>query len=135
MKKFLSLIAVVAVVFSLAVGVTSCSKSPDKVADENIENALKEISLPRTLRDSSVVTDVTYVDKELAFRIEIDKDKFSKVEADTLRKVTLEKLHSGLFPRKLVNYMIQAGASAKYIYVCENDSVMFTFSNEVIKNF
>jgi len=112
---------------------TGCKKDKASQADQNIQDAVANVELPHKLNDATTVTAIYYKDKILTFRNETPSDTLAALNVDSMRSITLHKLRTGLFPRNLINNVVAAGASIRYIYVADSDSVMFSFSSEEFK--
>ncbi len=112
---------------------TGCKKDKASQADKNIQDAVANVELPHKLNDATTVTAIYYKDKILTFRNETPSDTLAALNVDSMRSITLHKLRTGLFPRNLINNVVAAGASIRYIYVADSDSVMFSFSSEEFK--
>lgn len=113
---------------------SACKKDEAQEADTRIEKAVTGLSLPQKLNDGvTTLTDCYYSDKVLVFRNEVPKEKLAALDVDASRTKTLENLKGGLLPRNLVQNLIKADASVKYIMVCGNDSVSYTFTAAELK--
>lgn len=132
MKKLLC-IATALVICLFSISLTSCKNGKIAKADKNIENAVAGLSFPQTLNDGSKLTDCTYIDKVLTFTCDVDKKTFKEVKKDGYKEKTLERLKSGLYPRNLIDNVVAAEASIKYIFTNGDDSVEFTFFPDDLK--
>lgn len=123
--------ALLVAVFSFSM--PSCKKDKSKEIDRQLSAAVSGLTFPQKLNDNTTLIGCTYADKVLKFRCEVNKDQYSAMNADSKRAETLEKLRTGLFPRNLIKNVVKANASITYVYKCDNDSMMFTFSPADLK--
>lgn len=126
------------ILFALSVSAflsASCGKDRATLADEHLAQAVDALSFPQELKDGSKLVSLAYSDKELGFRIEVSKEKYSRIAADSanFRNETIERLRTGLFPRNLIDNVVAAGASLRYVYVSGEDSVMYSVSTDELK--
>lgn len=121
----------VALVCILTLG--ACKKDKAEIADKNIEKAVSQLTLPQELKDGITLTNCSYKDKELTYRLELPKDKLDKLDVDQSRAKTLENLKGGLLPQNLVNNIVAANASIQYIMVCDKDSVAYKFTSQELQ--
>lgn len=126
MKKFLAIFSLVAlVVMTFSFG--SCRKDPAAKADEAIEKVINSQIYPQTQPDGSVVTKVTYENKVLTYNFDVDKKTFDKVSKDSYRESLLNDLRTNSAKQKLVNKVIEAQGSIRYIYNYDGKTVDFIF--------
>lgn len=133
MKKIFSILLTMVVAMTFTMSLQSCKKDPAKIADENIRKSVSTLVFPQDLKETGKLVGLDYTDKVLTFRIEIDQDKLRSMNVDTVRSQTLRSLKTGLFRRNLIDNVNKAGASVKYIYVNDSDSVSFSFTPEELK--
>ena len=134
MKRLIYLAGILALVFVVSAPFASCKKDKAEIASQQLAAAVEKIQLPKELNSSTTLTECYYSDKTLTFRCEVDKKAFQKIEADKAKNKTLGQLSTGLFPRNLVNHVIDADASIRYIFVNDNDSVTFLFTADELAN-
>lgn len=118
-----SLVALVAMTFSFA----SCRKDPSVKADEAIEKVINSQIYPQTQPDGSVVTKVTYENKVLTYNVDVDKKTFDKISKDSYREILFNDLRTNSTKQKLVNKIIEAQGSIRYIYNYNGKTVDFIF--------
>ena len=130
MKKAIRIAALLAVgVVMLIPTVVSCKKNnPEQDAELGLVKVLEEISLPDTLRDGSILTNCTFIDKTLTYRIEIDKSTFKNLNADKMKGKALDNLTKGLFSKNLLEVVSKAKGSIKFVMVSGNDSIVQSYS-------
>lgn len=133
MKRLFRIFIILSVILFGSINIVSCKKDKGVVADKHLTEAVQGLTFPQTLNDGTKLTNCYYKEKVLTFRCELDKDKLSKMDVEQYRANTLERLKTGLFPRNLIKNVTDAGASIRYIYVNENDSVMFSFTSDELK--
>lgn len=133
MKKIFSILFTLVVAMAFTMSLQSCKKDPAKIADENIRKSVSTLVFPQDLKETGKLVGLDYTDKVLTFRIEIDQDKLRSMNVDTVRSQTLRSLKTGLFRRNLIDNVNKAGASVKYIYINDSDSVSFSFTPEELK--
>ena len=111
----------------------SCKRNKAATAEENINKDIAGLTFPQKINPTTTLTACYYRDKTLTFRNETSADTLAQINVDSLRKVTLHNLRTGLFPRQLILNVIDAGASIQYIYAHDKDSVMFSYTTEELK--
>lgn len=113
---------------------SGCKKEDKtKKYDLEIELAIAGIKLPQKLNDNSSLTECYYNKKTLNYRMEISKERLAEMKIAEKRSDTAEKLRTGIMPRALVQKLIQAEASVRYVYFNDNDSVILIISPEDLK--
>lgn len=117
----------------LSISMSGCKKNESDKADKRIVEAVSKLKLPQKLNSVTTLTDCSYGDKMLTYRLETTSDTLASMNVDSRRAVTLENLRTGLLPQNLIANLVSAGASVRYIYVCGKDSVLFTFAPEELK--
>lgn len=127
MKRFVSscLLAVAAVGFMMG----GCAQDKSKLADKTLAKGVEGVQeqLPHKLKDGTTLVAVDYNHKVLTYRIETSKDTLDAIKLDTLRNKTLERLNS-LLNRKMVNNIVDAQATVKYVLMSGTDSVVYIFN-------
>lgn len=126
MKKFIAIFSLVALL-AMSCTLGSCRKDPAAKADEDIVNVINSQIYPQTQPDGSVVTNVTYDNKVLTYNFDVDKKTFNKVSKDSYRETLLNDLRTNVAKQKLVNKIIEAQGSIRYIYNYNGKSVDFIF--------
>lgn len=133
MKKTIPVILVLLVSAIAAFTFAACSKDRAAEADVRITRAVSGLTFPQELKDGSKLVGVDYGDKRLSFRIEVEKAAFKAIDNDKTRANTLERLRTGLFPRNLIENVIAAGAGVRYVYICGEDSIEYSYSPDELK--
>lgn len=123
MKKFISFIAIVSLLFYFSF--SSCTKDESKDAAANITKAVTGLSFPQQLKDGSSLTACSFDNNVLTFVCEVDAKRFKNIETENLKSHTTQQLKTGLFPRQLINQVVKAKATIKYVYVNGSDSISY----------
>lgn len=135
MKKNI-LITLCVALMTVLVGLTSCKdKKAAEVAkyDAQIEQKVASYSFPQKLNDNSSLTSMTYQNKILTYKVEVNKDRLAEMKVEEKRAKTLDNLQKQLLPNNLVTVLLKANASVQYVYYNEQDSVSFIFTPEDLK--
>ncbi len=115
----------------------ACDKTKDSTKDldleEQIEEAVKNMKLPRKINDNTTLVGCTYKDKVLTYRNEVSTQVLAGINADSLKDSTLRRLRSESMPAKLTKALIKTESSVRYIYVAGNDSIMFEYPCDELK--
>lgn len=114
--KFIKNLAIVATLIS-AMSIASCGKSA-----EEADKQLTELAASSSSKDPSV----SYQDKTLTYRYNVESSVYSRINPDSLKAKTLRELQS-VGNRNLVKTLTDAKATVKYVYVCDKDSITFGF--------
>lgn len=131
MKGWFGLIIVV--MFVICPGCKTNSK--DNRIDNQIEATIASTTLPKKLGDgSSYLTECYYLDRTLTYRIKTDKNTLAKMKVEDKSSATLEKMKSGLLTKHLVDMLSKVGASARYIYYNDGDSLCIVLSSVDLQN-
>lgn len=69
----------------------------------------------------------------LSFRIEVSQDQIQAINTDSLKSQTINSLKTGLFPRQLMENIINADATVRYVYVCDQDSISIPITAAELK--
>ncbi len=132
MKSFFSVFLILCFISGLMAG--GCKREDkNKKYDVEIETAVAGLKLPQKLNDNSNLTECYYKKKTLTYRMEISKERLAKMKIAEKRAAIAETLRSGILPQILVQKLIKADASARYVYFNENDSVILIISPEDLK--
>lgn len=118
---------------AVLVTATGCVKNKEAEATSKIEKAVSAIKLPEKLNATTTMVGCYYQDKTLTFRNEVEAGTLERINADSLKSSTLDRLRNGLFPRELTSALIESKSSVRYIYVCNSDSIMFSFTPDELK--
>lgn len=120
-------------VMMLSILMTGCIRSEKSKADTRISEAVAKLKLPQKLNNITTLTKCSYSDKMLIYCLETTSDTLTSMDVDARRALTLENLRTGLLPQNLISNLVAAEASVRYIYVCDKDTVSFTFSPDELK--
>lgn len=95
----------------------SCESKTEK-ADKELAN----LAASNKSQDPSV----TYKAKTLTYRYTVAPETYTRINPDSLKAKTLGEL-SSVTNHKLVKTLTEANANVQYVYVCDSDSIAFTF--------
>lgn len=125
--------AAVMLLLAMTVGMSGCKKTQKNDAASQIEKQIKGLTFPQTLKDGSTLTALYYQDGVLTYRMEIDKEKFDRLDTKADREKTINNLRNGLYPRNLTNAIIETDGQIRYIYVNGKDSVAYQITADELK--
>lgn len=111
----------------------SCNKNNSSEADKSLSEAVANLSLPQSLNDGSTLTQCTYTDKVLTFVCNVKDDDFKNINLEKKKTNTTERLKTELFPHNLINKVVEADASIRYVLVNGNDSIAYEISSSELK--
>lgn len=117
----------------VSVSVASCKKNPQKLAAERLQKSVAGLTFPQELKNGSKLLNLTYSDNVLSFRIEVSQDQIQAINTDSLKSQTINSLKTGLFPRQLMENIINADATVRYVYVCDQDSISIPITAAELK--
>jgi hypothetical protein len=108
--------------------IVGCKENEEEIAVKNLQESVNKIKLPQKINESTVLTGCYYENRLFTYRYEVPKDTLSLIGKDSLQNRTLDNLKTNLFSQKLVRNLIKAKSNLRYIYTCDTDSIVYTFT-------
>lgn len=131
MKKINIIIALLIAV--LAPGFVACKKDAAEEAGKSLASAVEKLNLPQELKDGVTLSSCSYADKVLTFVCDVDKAQFKDIDADKSKTGTIDRLKTNILPRNLVEKVKEAGASIKYVFVCDTDTLSYEITSSELQ--
>lgn len=132
MKTIKAILSTLLIVCGLSGILFSACKKEDKTKkyDLEIETAITGLQLPQNLKDNSTLTQCYYSEKTLNYQIEISKERLADMKIEKKQSEIIEKLRNDITSSALKKKLIDAGASVRYVYFNDKDTVILIITPE-----
>ena len=112
-----------------------CKKDEKGMVDKQIETFAKSIQVPMTLKDKSSLVECTYKDKTLTLKRKVTDTQLQQIKVEQKQKRTQDSLLLQDLPKNIIDKIVFTGASIRYVYLNDSDSVSFILSpDDLIKS-